>query len=670
MNRTRLSSTRLSTTRWLAILLVTTGLTLPLQGQSPLADDTIEWRHYAADRNGSKYSAAEQIDKTNVSELEIAWRAPSPDRLIDSKKNAMSLKGTPLFFDQQLVTVSSYGITSGHDPATGKVLWRFDPKAYELEGLPTHGGFSQRGLETWNDGKTTRIVLTTGMHQMVSLDALTGEPIGEFGKLGMVDMRADVATPEELRLTGQNSPAILCGNSLIVGMTMNDFASSQKMPKGDVRAYDKKTGKRTWTFHTVPREGEFGAETWQDESWKKAGNTNVWSMMSCDEERDLVYLPTATPTSDYYGGHRPGDNLFAEALVALDANTGERKWHFQAVHHGIWDYDFPCAPNLLDVEIGGETVPIVAQVSKQGYTYVFNRVTGEPIWPIEERPVAKSTVPGEWTAPTQPFPTKPPPFETLGVLPETLNNLTPELHKEALEIVEDFVIGPLFTPPIVAGADGKKAMLQHPGQAGGANWGGAAHDPETGVLYVVSQSRLGSMSLTKPGPRARSDRDYLPAFVRPEGPQGLPLMKPPWSRVTAIDLKQGDFLWQEPLGDGPKDHPALKGLDLPRLGTPYISGLSPGFLLLTKTLLFVGQAEPEGQGAAGRARGAAAIGFLRAFDKDNGALIWEAKLPGPITGSPMTYVFEGKQYIVIPLGNSKDEAEWVAYALPVSATDA
>ena len=630
---------------------------------TPETPETIEWRHYAADRASTKYSPAAQVDASNVSRLEAAWRWVTPDGRVEAKTLAGDLKGTPLMVNGTLYAVSAMNLVSALNPATGEELWTYDPKAYE-RGIPTHGGFTQRGIEFWEHRGMQRIVLVTGTHQLVSLDAKTGKPDLEFGEAGMVDMRGDIGRPDQLRHTGANSPGIVCGDTILMGMTIMDFALTQEMPAGHIRGYDVRTGRKKWTFHAVPQGDEPGAETWHDESWRYSGNSNVWSWMSCDDETGWVYFGTGTPTSDYYGGHRRGDNLYAESLVAIDTATGEKKWHFQAVRHGLWDYDFPCAPILLDIEVDGQRIEAVAQVSKQAFTYVFDRRTGKPVWSIDDRKVPESTVPGEWTASMQPFPSKPPPFDRQGVRESDLIDFTPELRARAVEIYrEKFLGGPLFTPPIVAGANDKAAMAQLPGQAGGANWGGAAVDPESGFLFVPSQTRLGTMALTPPTERQRSDRDYLPAFTFPAGPEGLPLIKPPWSRLTAIDLNRGEIVWQTPLGDGPRNHPALADLDLGPLGAWPLAGLTPGWPLATRTLVFVVTSELE---PGNYSRGGPSTGFLYAFDKATGEEVWRTELPDTPGGGPMTYVVSGRQFIVVPVGERGKEHSLVAYALPHS----
>ena len=423
-------------------------------------------------------------------------------------------------------------------------------------------------------------------------------------------------------------------------------------------------GEQVWIFHVIPKPGEFGNDTWltninEDRpSWEYTGNTNMWAWPSGDEELGYVYLPLSTPTGDYYGGQRPGNNLFAESLVCLDARTGERIWHFQVVHHGIWDYDFPAAPNLVDITVDGREIKAVAIVSKQGFTYVFDRVTGEPVWPIEERPVAAGNVPGEWYAPTQPFPTKPPAFARQGVTEDDLIDFTPELRTEAKEILSNYVYGPLFTPATVVddSPGGTKGTINMPGLVGDADWSGAGVDPETGVLYVPSVQVPGVVGLVR-SQHPRSDMDWvMQGLVIAEGPQGLPLFKPPYGSLVAIDLNAGEILWNVPNGDGPRDHPAIKHLDLPKLRQG--GRVSP---VVTKSLVFLGEGGNEGvillpPGGGGK--------MFRAYDKMTGEIVWEMELPGGTTAAPMTYMADGKQYIVLTLGFEGMPAEYVALALP------
>jgi quinoprotein glucose dehydrogenase len=384
----------------------------------------------------------------------------------------------------------------------------------------------------------------------------------------------------------------------------------------------------------------------------------MWAWASADETLGYVYLPLTTPTSDYYGGHRPGGNLFAESLVCLDARTGRRIWHFQAVHHGLWDYDFPTAPNLVDLTVNGRKIKAVALVSKQAFTYIFDRVTGEPLWPIEERPVPKGDVPGEWYAPTQPFPTKPPAFDQQGVNVDDLIDFTPELREEAIKILDEYVYGPLFTPPTIIDErpGGKKGTIQVPGLVGGADWTGAGVDPETGILYVASVNSASVVGLIR-SEHPRSNVNWvMKALALAPGPQGLPLFKPPYGRLVAVDLNKGEILWTVPNGDGPRDHPAIKHLNLPRLGQG--GRVSP---LVTKTLVFLGEGGSDGvvflpPGGGGK--------MFRAYDKATGDVVWEMQLPGGTTAAPMTYMVNGRQYIVVTVGWKGMPSEYVALALP------
>ncbi len=621
-----------------------------------------EWRHYGGDRGSTKYSPLDQIDRSNVGQLEIAWTwsADATESEIGTKSG--HFKTTPLMVDGRLYFTTGLQLGYALDAATGRQLWSFDPEVYKV-GRPANTGFQHRGFEYWKSGDVERLFYATGARELISLDPQTGEPDGAFGQDGRVDTTQGLGREIAARAYGHSAPPIVCAGTVVLGSVVSDGPTRLEMPPGHVRGYDPKTGEQKWIFRTIPNADEFGADTWEDAAREVTGNTNVWTMMSCDEELGYVYLPTSTPTNDWYGGHRKGDNLFAESLVALDARTGERVWHFQAVHHGLWDYDFPCAPNLVDIEVDGRKIKAVAQVSKQGFTYVFDRKTGEPVWPIEERPVPPSTVPGERAAPTQPHPTKPPPFERQGVTEDDLIDFTPELFEEAKKIASEYVIGPLYTPPIVVGEGGKKATLMLPSAAGGANWRGAAVDPETATLYVPSMTLMMMNGLTKPdGSRSQFDYVYGATFL-PEGPQGLPMTKPPYSRITAIDLNRGEHRWVVPHGPGPKDHPALAHLELGDLGSSSHGVLSNGGLVLTKTLLFIIQADLDTSVLTRQGK----TGKIRAFDKVTGEKVWEYAFDD-ITphGTPMTYQVGGRQFLVVALGGDDQPNRLAAFALPES----
>ena len=455
---------------------------------------------------------------------------------------------------------------------------------------------------------------------------------------------------------------MVAGDVVIVGAASRPGGTppSRRNAKGYVRGFDARTGERRWIFHTIPQPGEFGHETWEDGSWEYTGNTGVWTQMTVDAELGIAYLPVEIPTGDYYGGHRPGDNLFAESLVAVDVETGERLWHFQFVHHPVWDYDVPCAPILADITVDGREIKAIAQPTKQGWVYVFDRVTGEPVWPIEERPVPAGDLPGETYSPTQPFPTRPPPFERQGFELDELLDFTPELHAEALRIAQQYRTGPVFTPPIRRGAGDKFGTLFVPN---GANWPGGSYDPETGILYLFSQT-LSRVLAMQSNPE-RSDMAFINGPARGPGQtvQGLPLMKPPWGRITAIDLNTGTIVWQVPHGETPdsvRRHPALRGVDIPRTGRK-----GPVGTLTTKTLVISGEG---GRNAIDRGffttpdgrRGA----MLRAYDKATGENVGEVYMPAPQTGTPMTYLHDGRQYVVVAVGGVNVPARLLAYTLP------
>ena len=620
-----------------------------------------EWRHYAADRASTKYSPLDQINPSNVDRLREVWRWTSVETEADTEHRGGMYKSTPLYIDGTLYITTSLSQVAAIDPATGETLWVYDPKSYDA-GRPANAGFQHRGLEYWRgevEGEPAeRLIYAAHHRRLISLDPATGEPDPTFGDAGMVNTALGLGREINERQYTHSAPPIVCADVIVLGSIISDGPRGPKMPPGHVRGYDVRTGEMHWIFHTIPQPGELGNETWEDGSWEYSGNTNVWTMMSCDDELGIVYLPVSTPTNDWYGGHRPGDNLFAESLVALDARTGERKWHFQAVHHGLWDYDFASAPNLVDINVGGREIKAVAQVSKQGITYVFDRVTGEPVWPIEERPVPQTTVPGEWSSPTQPFPTKPPPFERLGLTEDDLIDFTPELRAEALEIVKDYVMGPIYTPPLEVEEGGKLGVLTLPSAAGGANWRGAAVDPEAGVLYVPSMTQVLSYAV-QPADPARSEFRYVAAVSFMAGPQGLPLVKPPYSRITAIDLNTGEHLWQVAHGPGPKDHPAIAHLDLPDLGSPSHGVLSNGGLVLTKDLIFIIQADYD----TSRMTFMGDAGFIRAYARHDGAKLWEHRVEPTPHGTPMTYLHEGRQYVAFTVGRGEQSPALVALAL-------
>ncbi|MEX0679476.1 MAG: pyrroloquinoline quinone-dependent dehydrogenase [Pirellulales bacterium] len=620
-----------------------------------------QWHHYGADRGHSRYSALDQINRANVDQLKIAWRWESVDsQLPKAAGQPGQFKVTPLLVDGVLYASTGMSQVAAIDAVTGSTLWVYDPKSYE-RGRPTNTGFQHRGVEYWTDGEQRRIIIATGGRQLLSIDVATGKPDPQFGSGGQVDLAQGLGRTINERQYGFNSPPVVCRDTIVVGSIVFDAPTQPSMPPGHVRGYDVRTGRQKWIFHSIPQDGEFGVETWEEDSWKVAGNTNVWSTISADEELGYVYLPLSTPTNDWYGGHRHGDNLFAECLACLDAQSGKRVWHFQAVHHGLWDYDFPCGPNLVDIKVDGKVVKAVAQVSKQGFCYVFNRVTGEPVWPIEERSVPQSTVPGEQTAPTQPFPTRPPPFERQGVTEDDLIDFTPELRAGAIEILKQYASGPMFTPPIVIGEGGRKGTLQLPGPAGGANWGGAAVDPETGILYVSSMTLPFVIGLSEPDQERSGFRYLRTGQFTVSGPQGLPLVKPPYGRITAIDLGRGEIVWQVPHGDGPRDHPAIKHLGLGPLGAAANGVFSNGGGVLTKELLFVIQAQEDPRNLAMRM---GTTGYLRAFDKATGKLLLERQIDATPHGTPMTYLAGGKQYIVLAVGGMGQKSELVAFALP------
>ncbi|HEV3060972.1 MAG TPA: pyrroloquinoline quinone-dependent dehydrogenase [Vicinamibacterales bacterium] len=665
-----------------------------LLGQDRSHNKPGEWTTYGGDLASSRYSPLDQIDKDNFGKLEMAWRFKT-DSL--GPRPEFNFQSTPLMVDGIVYsTGGSRRAVVALDAATGEMIWMHsENEAKRGEAAPRQ--LSGRGLAYWTDGREGRIVYVTPGYRMIALDAKTGVPAAGFGVKGVVDLKLeddqviDLTTGE----MGLHATPIIAKDVIVVGAAhlAGGTPRSKTHEKGFVRGYDARTGKRLWIFHTIPSPGEFGNDTWLRDSWSYTGNAGVWAQMTVDEDLGMVFLPVELPTGDYYGGNRPGNGLFGESLVALDLKTGQRKWHYQLVHHGIWDMDIPCAPILANITVDGRPIKAIAQITKQGWVYVFDRTNGKPVWPIEERPVEKGTVPGEWYAPTQPFVTKPPAFDRQGVAPDDLIDFTPELHAEALKLAARYKLGPIFTPPVVSNLDGPLATLILPSVTGGANWQGGALDPQTNMLYVYSVTSISSVGLVAADP-ARSDFGYVQGTARAAGAtttaagsgrgaaaagggrgaaaggggggggeggvglsvQGLPLVKPPYGRITAIDLNKGTIAWQIAHGDTPdniKNHAALKGLTIPRTGRPGRIGV-----LVTKTLTIAGEG-----GFATQANGQRGA-LLRAYDKATGQDAGAVYMPAPQTGSPMTYLLNGKQYVVVSISGGNYPGELVAFKLP------
>ena len=621
-----------------------------------------EWHSYAADLASTRYTPLDQITADNFDTLEIAWRfktenlGPVPEYRFQS---------TPLMVGGVVYsTAGSRRSVVAIDAGTGELLWMHRLDEGE-RGAAAPRRLSGRGLAYRDDGVSGQIIYVTPGYQLVALNARTGRRVAGFGVDGIVDLKQNMDQDLD-PITGEvglHATPIVAGDTILVGAAHlpGSAPASRTNAKGYVRGFDARTGARRWIFHTIPQADEYGNDTWLNESWRYTGNTGVWGQISVDTELGLAYLPTEMPTNDYYGGHRHGDNLFSDSLVAVDLETGERVWHFQFIHHDVWDWDLPCAPILADITVDGRMIKAVAQPSKQGWIYVFNRETGEPVWPIEERPVEPSNVPGELLARMQPYPTKPPPIDRQGVSVDDLIDFTPELHAEALELVSHYRIGPIFTPPVVADPDGPFGTLTLPSTGGGVNWPGGSLDPETGILYQYSFTNIVSLGLVNDP--ARSDMDFIrgrPAGVNPIltqlSIQGLPLVKPPWGRISAVDLNTGEILWQVPHGETPdnvRNHPALQGVTIPRTGRSGRIGT-----LITETLVVAGEAgvftTPSG------AEGA----MLRAYDKTTGNNVGEVFMPAGQTGSPMSYLHQGQQYIVLAIAGGEYPGELIAFRLP------
>jgi quinoprotein glucose dehydrogenase len=697
------------------------GVALAALGQSrapasQARDGSIEWRQkdtewasYSADVRGSRYRPLDQINASNFSKLEVAWRfktdnlGPFPE---------YKLEGTPLMVNGLIYTTGgTRRSVVALDAKTGELIWSHSLREGK-RAANSPRQLSGRGVSYWSDGRgDDRVVYVTTGYRLVELNAKTGALIGSFGTNGLVDLKLGVVkgSDEQIDLEtgeiGLHSTPTVAKDVVIVGSSMKEGATvpTHDNTKGLVRAFDVRTGKKLWQFNTIPKPGEFGIESWENDSWAINGNTGVWNQITVDEDLGLVYLPVETPTSDYYGGHRPGNNLFAESLVCVDLRTGQRKWHFQLVHHPIWNFDISAAPILADINVNGRPIKAVAQPTKQGFLYVFDRVTGQPVWSIEERPAPQSDVPGEKTSSTQPFPTKPPAYARNYLkIPDDVIDFTPELRAQALEVLKRYKVVPsVFAPPILGDANG---VLGAAVAATATNWPGGGYDPETHIVYApAGNTAVVPRSLVAP-PAGFSDIRYvsgtagrefqvilgpgdccaadagrreatrvasLPSTNRPSTRsaaaaavdagltvQGLPIVKPPYGILAAISLDRGELLWQAPHGDTPdnvRNHPALKGLNIPKTGQAGTSGVG---LLITKTLVIMG--DPQITSPPGHPRGA----MLRAYDKATGQEVGALWMPAQQSGSPMTYMLDGKQYIVVAVSGGAYSGEYLAFNLP------
>jgi quinoprotein glucose dehydrogenase len=673
---------------WSAVVVALMPASVLAQSQTKVT----EWPSYAADLAGTRYRPLDQINASNFSDLEIAWRIKT-DNFGDRPE--YKLEGTPLMVNGVLyATAGSRRAVIALDPATGELLWIHGEHEGKRGGAAPRQ-LSGRGLAYWSDGKEERILYVTPGFRLICLDAKNGIRVPTFGNNGEVDLKLnddqeilpDLITGE----IGIQSAPVVAKDTVIIGAAFREGMTPRSMRnnKGYVRGFDVRTGKRLWIFHTIPKKGEFGYDTWEKGSAEYTGNTGMWTQLTVDEQLGLVYLPVESPTSDFYGGHRPGNNLFGETLVCVDLKTGERKWHFQLVHHPLWDMDISSAPILADITVDGKPVKAVAQPTKQGFLYVFDRMTGKPIWPMPEKPVEVGNVPGEWYSHTQPIPSKPAAYSRNGVSVDDLIDFTPALHERAKEIASHYHLGPVYTPPTVSKLEGPLGTLTLGTASGGTNWPGGSYDPETHIVYVYACNACVEPIGLVPAPKDISDLNYIAGTAGKEvqilkGPgenagadapkppkkmpgsqyvpmnvDGLPLIKPPYGTITAINLDKGEFVWQIAHGeteDVVRNSPTLKGMTIPRTGQEtYNIGT-----LVTKTLVIAGEGHVTT--TADHPRGA----MLRAYDKATGKEVGAVYMPAPQTGSPMTYMLNGKQYIVIAVSGGPYSGEYIAYTLPSS----
>jgi quinoprotein glucose dehydrogenase len=629
----------------------------PRASQQQPGSVLVEWPHYGGDAGGMKYSPLEDINRDNVASLAPAWSWETGESAIpetDSTRAARpgNFQVTPLMVNDTLYLSTPFNRVVALDAATGREFWTFEPGAWRA-GQPSNGtGLVHRGVALWTDGRERRVFMNSRW-RLIALDAASGKPIPTFGQQGEVDLTRDLEWPVNRVHYTNTSPPVVWGDLVIVGNGVGDRLMYRNDPPGDVQAFDVRTGRRAWRFRTVPGPGEFGHDTWRDSSWRFTGHTNVWAPFTVDSARGLVYLPVGTPSNDWYGGRRKGANLFAESIVCLDARTGKRVWHFQVAHHGLWDYDLPAPPNVVTISRGAERIDAVVVPTKQGFLFVFDRVTGRPLWPIEERPVPASDEPGEEAWPTQPFPTKPLPVSRQGFTIDDVADFTPIVRDSARAVASRHRLGPLYTPPSMEGT------ITMPGVIGGVGWGGAAYDPETSTLYVkASNSPSLARIARRASPSDTIDVEYTIDLgntglgVRVPVPGGgragsIPISKPPYGTLTAVDLATGEFRWQVPIGDTPevRNHPALRGIALPpALG---VSG-APGAMVTRGGLVFL-----SGGGST-----------LYAIDARDGSTRWEAALGTRGYSNPMTYrTSSGRQFVLIATGGGS-AATLRTFALP------
>ena len=657
--------------RKLNILLVSSCLIPSIVNGQNIEDG--EWGYFGGDNKFNRYSPLDLINTNNVDQLSIVWHRDATAASLRDDYNGMgfekNLRSTPLLIDGVLYAPNIFGLVEAFDPATGETVWTQEP--YQ-QTLLEAAGISSRGIAHWQQGIDRRLMVVRGSY-LYALNPQTGEPFPDFGREepGRVNLAYSAANANNFALT--TSPLVI-GNTAVIGGFLNgagDGGSRKEAAPENIRGFDVRTGELKWEFNVVPQAGEFGYDTWEEGSAEWSGDIGSWCCLSADNELGIVYVPLGAPTSAYYGGHRPGDNLYANSLVALDAETGKRIWHFQMIHHDLWEYDNSSPPILGDITVNGRSIKAVMQANKNGFVYVFDRTNGEPVWPIVETPVPQSIVEGEATSATQPIPSKPPAFDRQGITLDDLIDFTPALRNQALELVDNFTLGPLYTPPSPWIEGGNQGTLTLPNTWGAGNWNTGAFDPETGMYFAVSYTKTDNLGIA-PTTSDSATMTHTIAQGSPNAPaiQGLPLVKPPYGRVTALNMNTGELEWSVANGVGARDHPLLRDLDLAPLGIP--NRPAP---LVTKSLLFVGEGSDAVVGTVpggGGAYDGPDTGYdeswrwgtlFRAYDKSSGNTVFEIDLAAGTTGAPMTYMHEGKQYIVVAVSSRATDPEWIALGL-------